>query len=190
MERKWLAGTQMRKARGWGGFTLICLGLLLTPRFFGTPEDGIAPHWIPSGNRIASRKVFRLVSFNVWNKSYQGASSVDVSFFCGTLIWEEAADQVTTDVSETLLSQVLGTFCIPLEVQGASLVQETTFIEQLVADESQMEGRPPGCSKVMVWHLHLEAPPGFPYPAGWTLTSPLPVNLPLHQEEAQTQEQG
>ncbi|CAK9879459.1 unnamed protein product [Sphagnum jensenii] len=38
--------------------------------------------------------------------------------------------------------------------------QETTFIEQLVADESQMEGRPPGCSKVMVWHLHLEAASG------------------------------
>ena len=35
--------------------------------------------------------------------------------------------------------------------------QETTFIEQLVEDESQMEGTPFGCSKIMNWHLHLEA---------------------------------
>ncbi|KAJ7533527.1 hypothetical protein O6H91_13G053800 [Diphasiastrum complanatum] len=47
-------------------------------------------------------------------------------------------------------------------------LQETTFIEQLVEDESQMEGLPSGCSKVMVWHLHLEAQ-GSIYPSGWTL---------------------
>ncbi|GMH13656.1 hypothetical protein Nepgr_015497 [Nepenthes gracilis] len=35
--------------------------------------------------------------------------------------------------------------------------QETTFIEQLVADESQMEGIPGGCGRIMNWHLHLEA---------------------------------
>ncbi|CAM6033128.1 unnamed protein product [Sphagnum compactum] len=60
--------------------------------------------------------------------------------------------------------------------------QETTFIEQLVADESQMEGRPPGCSKVMVWHLHLEAASGLLYPSGWTLKLPLTANLPLQQD--------
>jgi hypothetical protein len=60
--------------------------------------------------------------------------------------------------------------------------QETTFIEQLVADESQMEGRPPGCSKVMVWHLHLETVSGLPYPSGWTMNSPLSANLPLQQD--------
>jgi len=60
--------------------------------------------------------------------------------------------------------------------------QETTFIEQLVADESHMEGRPPGCLKVMVWHLHLEALRGSSYPPGWTLTAPLQANLPLRQD--------
>jgi hypothetical protein len=62
-------------------------------------------------------------------------------------------------------------------------VQETTFIEQLVPDESVMEGRPPGCLKVMVWHLHLEAPKGFAYPAGWTLTTPLQANIPLRIDD-------
>lgn len=61
--------------------------------------------------------------------------------------------------------------------------QETTFIEQLVPDESVMEGRPPGCLKVMVWHLHLEAPKGFAYPAGWTLTTPLQANIPLRIDD-------
>ncbi|KAG0578379.1 hypothetical protein KC19_4G018600 [Ceratodon purpureus] len=61
--------------------------------------------------------------------------------------------------------------------------QETTFIEQLVPDESVMEGRPPGCLKVMVWHLHLEAPKGFAYPAGWTLTTPLQANIPLRRDD-------
>ncbi|GKB44060.1 probable beta-1,4-xylosyltransferase IRX9H [Tanacetum coccineum] len=41
--------------------------------------------------------------------------------------------------------------------------QETTFIEQLVEDESQMEATPCGCSKIMNWHLHLEAH-GLAYP--------------------------
>ncbi|KAL5988377.1 Pglcat2p [Asimina triloba] len=46
--------------------------------------------------------------------------------------------------------------------------QETTFIEQVVEDESQMEAVVHGCSKVMNWHLHLEAH-GLPYPKGWML---------------------
>ncbi|OIT39645.1 PREDICTED: probable beta-1,4-xylosyltransferase IRX9H [Nicotiana attenuata] len=46
--------------------------------------------------------------------------------------------------------------------------QETTFIEQIVEDESQMEGIPPGCSRVLNWHLHLEAH-GLVYPRGWLL---------------------
>ncbi|XP_024370762.1 probable beta-1,4-xylosyltransferase IRX9H [Physcomitrium patens] len=59
--------------------------------------------------------------------------------------------------------------------------QQTSFIEQLVPDESYMEGRPPGCLKIMVWHLQLEAPKGFPYPARWTLTTPLEANIPLRK---------
>ncbi|XP_021838761.1 probable beta-1,4-xylosyltransferase IRX9H isoform X2 [Spinacia oleracea] len=43
--------------------------------------------------------------------------------------------------------------------------QETTFIEQVVAEESQMEGMPDGCGKIMNWHLHLDAR-GVAYPTG------------------------
>ncbi|KAK1387334.1 hypothetical protein POM88_015512 [Heracleum sosnowskyi] len=32
-----------------------------------------------------------------------------------------------------------------------------TFIEQVVEDESQMEGIPQDCSRIMNWHLHLDA---------------------------------
>lgn len=47
--------------------------------------------------------------------------------------------------------------------------QETTFIEQVVEDESQMEGIPHGCSKIMNWHLHLEAR-HLSYPKGWQVS--------------------
>ena len=57
--------------------------------------------------------------------------------------------------------------------QFASL-QETTFIEQVVEDESQMEGIPPGCSRIMNWHLHLEARE-VSYPRGWLLQKNLDV---------------
>ncbi|KAA8538230.1 hypothetical protein F0562_027947 [Nyssa sinensis] len=56
--------------------------------------------------------------------------------------------------------------------------QETTFIEQVVEDESQMEGTPPGCSKIMNWHLHLEALK-LVYPRGWQLQKSLDVVLPF-----------
>lgn len=56
--------------------------------------------------------------------------------------------------------------------------QETSFIEQVVEDESQMEGLPNDCSKVMVWHLHLEAP-ALAYPPGWILEKNLDVIVPL-----------
>ncbi|KAH6764951.1 Nucleotide-diphospho-sugar transferases superfamily protein [Perilla frutescens var. hirtella] len=55
--------------------------------------------------------------------------------------------------------------------------QETTFIEQIVEDESQMEGIPLGCSGIMNWHLHLEAR-GIPYPKGWMLQKNLDVVIP------------
>ncbi|KAA3466488.1 putative beta-1,4-xylosyltransferase IRX9H [Gossypium australe] len=56
--------------------------------------------------------------------------------------------------------------------------QETTFIEQVVEDESQMEGIPPGCSKVMNWHLHLDTG-NVVYPRGWLLEKNLEVTLPI-----------
>lgn len=56
--------------------------------------------------------------------------------------------------------------------------QETTFIEQVVEDEGQMEGTPPGCSKIMNWHVHLEAR-NFDYPRGWLLQKNLDAVLPI-----------
>ncbi|MBA0648045.1 hypothetical protein Goklo_015832, partial [Gossypium klotzschianum] len=46
--------------------------------------------------------------------------------------------------------------------------QESTFIEQVVEDESQMEGIAHGCSRIMNWHLHLDTDNLF-YPKGWLL---------------------
>ncbi|KAG5385347.1 hypothetical protein IGI04_036817 [Brassica rapa subsp. trilocularis] len=48
------------------------------------------------------------------------------------------------------------------------LFQETTFIEQVVADESDMQGVPPDCSRILNWHLHLDAG-DIPYPQGWSI---------------------
>lgn len=56
--------------------------------------------------------------------------------------------------------------------------QETSFIEQVVEDESQMEGIPPGCSRIMNWHLHLDTG-NFVYPKGWLLEKNLEVTLPI-----------
>ncbi|KAH1124931.1 hypothetical protein GYH30_014535 [Glycine max] len=56
--------------------------------------------------------------------------------------------------------------------------QETTFIEQLVEDESQMEGSPPGCSKILNWHLHLTAH-NIVYPKGWVLQKNLDAVIPV-----------
>ncbi|CAN6926479.1 unnamed protein product [Brassica oleracea var. botrytis] len=47
-------------------------------------------------------------------------------------------------------------------------IQQTTFIEQVVADESDMEGVPPACSRILNWHLHLNAL-YVPYPQGWVI---------------------
>lgn len=45
-------------------------------------------------------------------------------------------------------------------------------------DESQMEGTPAGCSRIMNWHLHLESG-NLVYPRGWLLQKNLDVILPL-----------
>ncbi|KAK4484085.1 hypothetical protein RD792_011305 [Penstemon davidsonii] len=55
--------------------------------------------------------------------------------------------------------------------------QETTFIQQIVEDESQMEGVPEGCSRIMNWHLHLEAHNIATYPKGWILEENLDVDV-------------
>ncbi|KAI3987573.1 hypothetical protein MKX01_021485 [Papaver californicum] len=58
--------------------------------------------------------------------------------------------------------------------------QETTFIEQVVEDEYQMEGIPQGCSRVMNWHLHLDAR-NLVYPRGWQLQHNLDAVLPVSE---------
>ncbi|PNT67269.1 probable glucuronosyltransferase Os10g0205300 isoform X3 [Brachypodium distachyon] len=63
--------------------------------------------------------------------------------------------------------------------------QETKFIEQLVEDETHMEGIPPGCSKIMNFHLHLEDK-GLVYPKGGQLTKNLDVVIPLNHEVKHT----
>ncbi|CAN8246090.1 unnamed protein product [Cochlearia groenlandica] len=54
--------------------------------------------------------------------------------------------------------------------------QETTFIEQLVADESEMEGVPQACSRILNWHLHLDAR-DVPYPQGWVIQKNLEAHI-------------
>ncbi|XP_031490881.1 probable beta-1,4-xylosyltransferase IRX9H [Nymphaea colorata] len=56
--------------------------------------------------------------------------------------------------------------------------QETTFIAQLVEDESQMEGLPDSCSKIMAWHLHVENGV-LEYPRGWRLKHNLDAVVPI-----------
>ncbi|KAK6912730.1 Glycosyl transferase, family 43 [Dillenia turbinata] len=56
--------------------------------------------------------------------------------------------------------------------------QASSFIEQVVEDESQMEGIPRNCNRVMVWHLHLESS-HMVYPHDWFLKDNLDVTIPL-----------
>ncbi|KAI3996027.1 hypothetical protein MKX01_037524 [Papaver californicum] len=58
------------------------------------------------------------------------------------------------------------------------VVQVSTLIEQLVEDESQMEGFPDDCSRIMVWHLPLEASLSM-YPSQWLMKKSLDVISPL-----------
>ncbi|CAL5429183.1 unnamed protein product [Camellia sinensis] len=46
-------------------------------------------------------------------------------------------------------------------------IQVSTFMEQVVEDESQMECLPQNCSRIMIWHLHVES--SFSYPPEWFL---------------------
>ncbi|KAL5231060.1 hypothetical protein ABZP36_029836 [Zizania latifolia] len=59
--------------------------------------------------------------------------------------------------------------------------QETTFIEQLVEDETQMEGIPPGCSKIMNFHLRLEDKDTV-YLKGWQTTQNLDAVIAVNKK--------
>lgn len=56
--------------------------------------------------------------------------------------------------------------------------KESKFVEQLVEDESQMEGLAENCSRILVWHLHFEAN-GLSYPNGWLIQRNLEAAFPL-----------
>ncbi|PRQ20859.1 putative 1,4-beta-D-xylan synthase [Rosa chinensis] len=93
---------------------------------------------------------------------------VDMSGFAfnSTILWDPKRWHRPTSIPIRQLDSVKEGF------------QETTFIEQVVEDESQMEGIPAGCSKVMNWHLHLRAH-SLVYPKGWQLQKNLDVVLPI-----------
>jgi len=57
-------------------------------------------------------------------------------------------------------------------------LQVTTFIEQLVEDESQMEGIPADCSQIMNWHVPFGSE-NLAYPKGWRVATNLDVIIPL-----------
>lgn len=101
------------------------------------------------------------------NKLYR-RFHVDMSGFAfnSTLLWDPARWHRPTLEAIRLLDKARG-------------LQETTFIEQMMEDESQMEGFPNGCSKIMVWHLHLEASQLF-YPKAWSTEKNLEVVGPLN----------
>ncbi|OMO91063.1 Glycosyl transferase, family 43 [Corchorus olitorius] len=56
--------------------------------------------------------------------------------------------------------------------------QASSFIEQVVEDESQMEGLLQDCSRIMVWELNLESSNSF-YPTKWSVKNNLDVIAPL-----------
>ncbi|KAM6575012.1 probable beta-1,4-xylosyltransferase IRX9H [Cannabis sativa] len=93
---------------------------------------------------------------------------VDMSGFAfnSTILWDPKRWRRPTSIPVRQLDTVKEGF------------QETTFLEQVVEDESQMEGTPMGCSRIMNWHLHLEAH-GHVYPRGWLLQKYLDVAIPL-----------
>ena len=57
-------------------------------------------------------------------------------------------------------------------------LQGTTFVEQLVEDESQMEGIPADCSQIMNWHVPFGSE-NHAYPKGWRIATNLDVIIPL-----------
>ncbi|EOY29713.1 hypothetical protein QUC31_020639 [Theobroma cacao] len=56
--------------------------------------------------------------------------------------------------------------------------QASLFIEQVVEDESQMEGLLQDCSRVMVWELNAESSNSF-YPQKWSMKNNLDIIAPL-----------
>ncbi|ONK70659.1 uncharacterized protein A4U43_C04F180 [Asparagus officinalis] len=96
---------------------------------------------------------------------------VDMSGFAfnSTILWDPKRWQRPTSDAIRQLDTVKEGF------------QETTFIEQIVEDEFQMEGIPHNCSKIMNWHLHLESRHLF-YPRGWEVSRNLDIVSSLRKD--------
>ncbi|GKV03415.1 hypothetical protein SLEP1_g15720 [Rubroshorea leprosula] len=56
--------------------------------------------------------------------------------------------------------------------------QASTFVEQVVEDENQMEGLLQDCSRIMVWHLAVASSNSF-YPEKWFMKNNLDIMAPL-----------
>jgi hypothetical protein len=69
-------------------------------------------------------------------------------------------------------------FCMVIAAQILVTLQGTTFVEQLVEDESQMEGIPADCSQIMNWHVPFGSE-SLVYPKGWRVATNLDVIIPL-----------
>jgi len=75
-----------------------------------------------------------------------------------------------------LCLQCLSAYCTASEM--VVTLQVTTFVEQLVEDESQMEGIPADCSQIMNWHVPFGSE-NLAYPKGWRVATNLDVIIPL-----------
>ncbi|XP_074286952.1 putative beta-1,4-xylosyltransferase IRX9H [Silene latifolia] len=93
---------------------------------------------------------------------------VDMSGFAfnSTILWDSQRWQ------RPLLNHVL-------QLDTVKDFQETALLEQVIAEESQMEGIPDSCGKIMNWHLHLDAH-GAKYPRGWMLQKNLDAVLSIN----------
>ncbi|PHT74400.1 putative glucuronosyltransferase [Capsicum annuum] len=58
--------------------------------------------------------------------------------------------------------------------------QVSTFIEQMVEDESQMEGLPMNCSRIMVWQFNTEIL--YPYPHEWLVKNYLSTSTSVGRQ--------
>lgn len=62
--------------------------------------------------------------------------------------------------------------------------QETTFMEQLVGSEAEMEGLADGCREVLVWHMRAEAARDSVYPTSWMLRASMNITTPARTPES------
>ncbi|KAF9613412.1 hypothetical protein IFM89_008242 [Coptis chinensis] len=98
--------------------------------------------------------------------------------FNSTILWDPKRWHRPTLEPIRLLDKVKqGVSINKISLSLCMNMQGSTFIEQVVEDESQMEGFL-NCSKIMVWRLQLEASHPF-YPQRWLIKKNLDMVAPL-----------